>query len=296
MMRITPMGTRTFWMRIPFGRVHSLMAVPTGSGKAATSRTPLAISEMRLPVRVRRSSMADDRLDFLPASRSLALADLIALADFSMLSAMAWSKVFFALPSSFASAREASRERSASNRICCFKSMLEDHHIVPMNHHTCGGLYLDAANLRQAARKFDLILVPDAHEIVLFEFPLGRDYPFGQQALTFGAQGLLCAVVDHDYASGMLEKRDPAFAAGQFVGMRQEDRPDLFTGQDVVEDVCAFAVGDDERDAGAPNDLARIELGLHPSDARGAVRVTGEGFDLARDLRHRGNHAALPFQ
>ncbi len=117
------MGTRTFRMRIPFGRVHSLMVVPTGSGKAATSRTPFAISAMRLSVSVNRSSIADESPDFLPASRSLALADLIAAADFSIPLAMARSSAFFLSASNFASAREASRDRSANNRICCFKSI-----------------------------------------------------------------------------------------------------------------------------------------------------------------------------
>ena len=40
-----------------------------------------------------------------------------------------------------------------------------------MNYHTRGGLDLDGANLRQAARKFNLIFVAYTDDIALREFP-----------------------------------------------------------------------------------------------------------------------------
>ncbi len=58
MMPMTPSGTRTRWMRRPFGRVHSASTVPTGSGSAAMSSTPRAIASTRAASSCSRSSIA----------------------------------------------------------------------------------------------------------------------------------------------------------------------------------------------------------------------------------------------
>ena len=47
MMPITPSGTRTRWIRKPFGRSHSASTVPTGSASRAISSTPRAMASTR---------------------------------------------------------------------------------------------------------------------------------------------------------------------------------------------------------------------------------------------------------
>ena len=58
MMPMTPSGTRTRWMRSPFGRVHSAATVPIGSGSASTSSSPRAIASTRPASSCSRSSSA----------------------------------------------------------------------------------------------------------------------------------------------------------------------------------------------------------------------------------------------
>ena len=70
----TPMGTATFCSRNPFGRVRSSSTRPTGSGRAATSRRPLAIAAIRLLLRASRSSIAADSPAARPAPRSCSFA------------------------------------------------------------------------------------------------------------------------------------------------------------------------------------------------------------------------------
>src|ERR1039458_7977836 len=48
MMTTTPIGVLTFRSLRPLGRTRSSSTRPTGSGRAATSRRPLAIAAMRL--------------------------------------------------------------------------------------------------------------------------------------------------------------------------------------------------------------------------------------------------------
>jgi len=55
---MTPRGTRTREISMPFGRRHDSATVPTGSGSAAIWRRPLAISSMRASESVRRSRKA----------------------------------------------------------------------------------------------------------------------------------------------------------------------------------------------------------------------------------------------
>ena len=68
MMPTTPRGTRFCRMRRPLGRVHMRSAVPMGSGRAATSSRPRAMSSTRASVRVSRSIKADFT-PFSPAAR-----------------------------------------------------------------------------------------------------------------------------------------------------------------------------------------------------------------------------------
>ncbi len=72
MMPMTPMGTRTREISMPLGLVHWLITVPTGSGRAAISSSPLAMASMRSGVSVRRSTKLVFRFLDFAASRSLA--------------------------------------------------------------------------------------------------------------------------------------------------------------------------------------------------------------------------------
>src|SRR5579871_3864973 len=284
MIRTTPIGTRTLRMRIPFGRVHSLIVVPTGSGNSATSRMPHAISEMRFSVSVSRSSIADDKPAFLPASRSFALADLILSEDFSSPSAMARNSEFLVFASSFANARDASRERSASECICSFSSILQNHHVVAVDDHPSGRFHLDAANLRQAARKFNLLFVANTDHIAFVESAIHRQYPFGQQALTVLRESQFGAGVDNHRSGRALKKGDPTLPARQLVGMGQEDCSHFLAGQNIADDIRSLAVGNDERNSGSGHDLRRIDFGFHATDAGRAIGAAGESFDVRSNL------------
>ena len=120
------MGVEIFWSFKPLGRTRSSRILPTGSGNATTSRKPLAIAAMRLSSSLRRSSMADERPDFSAASRSSALADLMASAFFSSAAAIASRHEFFPAVVSWASSRDATLACRASRVICSFKVMQKE--------------------------------------------------------------------------------------------------------------------------------------------------------------------------
>ena len=61
MMPITPSGTRTREICKPFGRVHEAVTSPTGSGRLAMSRKPLAIALTRASSSASRSMKASSR-------------------------------------------------------------------------------------------------------------------------------------------------------------------------------------------------------------------------------------------
>ena len=58
MKKTTPSGTRVLTTSRPLGRTDDSMISPTGSGSAATSSSPTAISSIRLVVSRRRSISA----------------------------------------------------------------------------------------------------------------------------------------------------------------------------------------------------------------------------------------------
>ena len=77
MMAMTPIGAAVFSTTNPLGRSTRFSTVPTGSGSAATSRTPWAIPEIRSGERASRSSITSETVP-LAASRSSRLAAKIA--------------------------------------------------------------------------------------------------------------------------------------------------------------------------------------------------------------------------
>src|ERR1035437_9291371 len=110
MIPTTPSGTRTLRMRRPFDFVHSAKVSPMGSGRAATSRTPLAMSLTRDGVSRRRSRMAPSRPEFCTSSRFAARMLFVFV---SIAWAIASSSAFFSSVESKASLADAARARSS---------------------------------------------------------------------------------------------------------------------------------------------------------------------------------------
>ena len=74
MIPMVPIGTRTCCKRMPFGRVHSSITWPTGSGSEATCSIPPAMASTFFASSFRRSSIGFDRPFNSPAARSRSLA------------------------------------------------------------------------------------------------------------------------------------------------------------------------------------------------------------------------------
>src|ERR1041385_4057692 len=123
MITTTPIGVLTFWSFKPLGRTLSSRSRPTGSGRAATSRRPFAMTAILFSSSFRRSSIAEARSIFAPSSISRALAALIAGASCSRAPAMASRQAFFASVLSWASWREADLASFASCVICSVSVM-----------------------------------------------------------------------------------------------------------------------------------------------------------------------------
>src|SRR5215470_6109933 len=143
---ITPSGTRTREISMPLGRRHDSTTAPTGSGRAAISRSPCAISSIRDSVSVNRSRNA---LATRPRARSTSarLASSSTWLFSTSPSAICCSASFFVRVGHSAIARAAARAARARASIRAFGSILvprfspragepalENHQIVPVNH------------------------------------------------------------------------------------------------------------------------------------------------------------------
>src|SRR6185369_12089286 len=147
MMPMTPRGTRTCVMRIPFGRVHSVIVSPTGSGRSATCSTPAAIASMRAWVSVRRSTNAAAAPSARAAATSSALAARSCASRARNAAAPERSAAFFAavdVPARIGAAARAARHREttrdsmlAASRLTSFMTppglFLYDHQVVAMD-------------------------------------------------------------------------------------------------------------------------------------------------------------------
>ena len=114
---MTPSGTRTRSMRIPFGRVHESVTVPTGSGNRCTTSTPAAIASMRFPSSARRSTNASVAPAARASARSPALAARICLLPARIAFAIAASAASFCAGGASASVRAAAFARAPISRI-----------------------------------------------------------------------------------------------------------------------------------------------------------------------------------
>src|SRR5882672_8960267 len=139
---MTPSGTRTREISMPLGRRHDSTTLPTGSGSAAISRSPCAISSIRASVSVRRSRNARATR---PRARSRS--PRFASSSVSVFStsprAICMSASFFVLVGQSASARAAPRAararismraRASIAILLSIAARLQDHQVVPVDH------------------------------------------------------------------------------------------------------------------------------------------------------------------
>ena len=87
MMATTPMGTAFFSIFSPSARTVSEMVSQTGSGRAATSRIPLAMPWIRLSFSISRSIMTSDtvpRAFSISARLAVRMASLASTSAFAM--------------------------------------------------------------------------------------------------------------------------------------------------------------------------------------------------------------------
>src|SRR6267142_912504 len=137
---MTPSGTRTRLISSPDGRRVVSTVSPTGSGRAAISRRPIAMVSIRASVRVSRSRKARAAPPARARSRSTRLASRMAAVFSSSPRAICARASFFVRVEQRASARAAARAARAFVSTSVFTSMsalrptLEDHQVVPVDH------------------------------------------------------------------------------------------------------------------------------------------------------------------
>ncbi len=134
----TPMGTRRFVSRSPFGRTRLEMSVPTGSGSWMIFRVSAESAARRSSLRRRRSTIASPSPAVRASSMSAAFAARIVDASRSMDEAIASSAAFFRRVPRTASWLAASRPRlpsgsrlSTGDRFMAFG--LEYDHVVSVH-------------------------------------------------------------------------------------------------------------------------------------------------------------------
>src|SRR5258705_6057078 len=137
---ITPSGTRTREISTPLGRRHTSTVSPTGSGRAATWRTPAAMSSMRESVRVSRSTKARGSPLTRARARSGRLASTVVPAFSSSARGLRRSASFFTRVVASPSARDASLAARAftapsvaTSVVMPLLSRLEHHQVVPVD-------------------------------------------------------------------------------------------------------------------------------------------------------------------
>src|SRR5512147_764092 len=122
MMPIRPIGTRILPTSMPLGLRHIFKTSPTGSGRAATSRSPSAIVLIRSGVSVSRSIMALERPFFSDSARSLRFSEMRSPDFCSRPSAILNSALFFISVEMLARTRDAALAFSALPETNCLIS------------------------------------------------------------------------------------------------------------------------------------------------------------------------------
>ena len=120
---MTPSGTRTRSMVMPFGRRQLSVTMPTGSAMSRTVLMPSAIASMRACVSVSRSTKAEVDPPERASATSSALAARIADALPRMVRSIASSAAFFCSGEASASTRAAARASRARPVISVVRSV-----------------------------------------------------------------------------------------------------------------------------------------------------------------------------
>src|SRR5262245_52265477 len=239
---MTPRGTRTREISRPLGRRHVSTTWPTGSGNAATWRSPCAISSIRASVSVNRSRKARVRPLPRARSRSARLATRRA-SVFSSRPRAIWVRAsFLTLVERTARATAASRAARALPATRLFTSMFngpsQDHEIIAMNdlvetpvaEAALDDLGLGAPDLPQLVG----VEVPQParelpapghhrHQLAGGEPAVDVDHARGQQALAPLGEGGEGALVHAQTALGRHRERDPALARREAIRPRGEE-------------------------------------------------------------------------
>ena len=130
-----------------------------------------------------------------------------------------------------------------------------------------------------ATGELGAVLVADADDLVLREVAFATRDAGREQAAAILSQSLLRAVVHEERAFGMMEKGDPALAAGHLVRLRDEESAFFSAAENVRKHGGLPPAGDDERDARARDDLRRLNLRSHAADGRRAQGAARHAFD-----------------
>src|SRR6185312_6000750 len=223
MMPITPMGVAMREMSRPLGRVQRESSRPTGSGRAATSSTPLAIASMRFSSSARRSSIETLRPFALAFARSSALAARISFMRARSALAAACNALFLVSVEASRMARAAARAAWPSARISLASASLLSarRFMCPSppdrrdgssrrGHDSQNGLDFDAALARDAlgiggaisrksAGDFVTLTIAYHHRIAAFEAAVDLADAGGQKAFAF-LQRAHSACVDDERA------------------------------------------------------------------------------------------------
>lgn len=158
----------------------------------------------------------------------------------------------------------------------------QNHEVIPVNDFLARKLAagdLDRMKACDATGELGAVLVADADDLVLREVAFATRDAGREQAAAILSQSLLRAVVHEERALGMMEKGDPALAAGHLVRLRDEESAFFSAAENVRKHGGLPPAGDDERDARARDDLRRTNLRSHAADGRRAQGAARHAFD-----------------
>src|SRR5436309_5043727 len=230
---ITPSGTRTREISRPLGRRQDSTTVPTGSGSAAVSRSPCAISSTRASLSASRSRNARATPRLRARSTSARLASRSAAVFSTSPPAIRTSASFLIFVGQSASVRAASRAARAFASTTARTSMaiLENHQVVTVDHFVealvpqprldLGGPgtpdlpELLGVEVHHAARELATARAVHRHDLARGEVALDLDDPRREEALLVPRQRRERARVHRQAPLGRHRESDPALARGE---------------------------------------------------------------------------------
>src|SRR5574337_67250 len=311
MIPMTPSGTRIRPTSRPFGRRHIPVISPTGSGSAATCRTPAAIFSIRFSSSASRSNNADGCCADLASARSSAFAERIAARPSPNASAMAVTARFFTSGTTMARACAARRAAVPSSRTisAVTPSPLHYHQVVPM-HHLIEWLrakrvldpvapdapdlfYLFGVIVGHAPREFYAVDVTEAHHVATLKPAVNREHAGWQQALAVADERLLGPGVHRDPSPACRRERQPALSTPHPGRRRLKDGTDCLAADNPLQDPLYQAVRNDGTNAGSRSGTRRLDLCGHPACAKSGPRLVGPEVEPRRPPRHLTNELRM---